>query len=204
MRHLLATTCLTFLIPYCQPALAQISEFSIPVHRKNHETRQALEQMISIDFNEIAMQKVVIELQLKLGLQILLHESAMDNGLDEELPVTARLIDLRGSSILDILLEPFECTYRVQDGVVMVCSDDEACDRPAREVFALFDSRIKEERLEALVVELVDPESWEINGGNGTLASYDGRLIVVQSEKNICDVRDLLISIELLMADIVD
>ncbi|MGI9519145.1 MAG: hypothetical protein ACR2NP_18990 [Pirellulaceae bacterium] len=203
MRHSLQTAicfALTVLLS-SQIAHAQVSEFSIPIHENNRETRQALEQLISVDYSETEMGNVAKDLGEKLGLQFLLHYSAEHGNLGADSLITLKLVDVRASSILNIMLDDYDCTYHIDDGIVLVISSDDIDDHMAREVFPVFDSQIKEERLMDVITYLVDPDSWEDNGGYGRIQCLDGRLIVCQSEKNIRDVRDLLIANELLMAD---
>ena len=150
------------------------------------------------------MSHVMANLSEKLGLQFLLHYTARYSSIDEDTLITLKLVDVRASSILLIMLEEHDCTYHIEDGIVMFYAADDIQDCLGREVFDVFDANIKDERLIDMITHVVDPESWEDHSGYGRIQYVDGRLIVCQSEKNIREIRDLLIANEFLVADGMD
>ncbi len=107
---------------------AQEEQFS--VDENNLAAAVELERPGSVDLFEIPMGDFVTSLVNETGLQFMIHESAKENGLDAATPITLSLNDTRRATILNLLLEPFRCTYKIEDGIVLLVSLDHATLEP--------------------------------------------------------------------------
>jgi len=97
-----------------------------PMTQANEAIRQALKQPCVLDYDEEAFYDVMADLQSKLEVNIVLTQSAKDDSLDEDEPITVNLRGIPYSDALKIMLVDRNATYCVQDGVLKVISIDDA------------------------------------------------------------------------------
>ncbi len=94
---------------------------------KNAEIFEKLNtKTVDIQYFETRFGDIVDELSVDHSIPFVLHPSAFDNNLDEESVISLTLASQRLGSALRMLLEPFDCTWTIDDGVVVVKSEDEA------------------------------------------------------------------------------
>ena len=118
---------------FCCPVLeAQSATDTIAL--RNHGVMELLEQQQSSTYADIPLGKVVNGLQEELGINIKVHETASENNLDEDTPIRLSLNSVSHSQTLALMLEPFQCTYSIEDGVLLIVSDKYAIENPMREV----------------------------------------------------------------------
>ena len=95
------------------------------VYETNLVTYKAFaERLISIDYFEMRMGDVLATLQNDTGINYRLNETAADNNLDDETLITLELKNTRLETTLDVMLESFQCTWTIQDGIVEIISVD--------------------------------------------------------------------------------
>lgn len=269
-------------------AVAQQLEAPASVRENNQATRDVLQESLSIDFFETRFGDVMKFLGEQTDLQFILHESAYENNVDEDQLLTLTLEDTRIATCLDIMLEPYQCTYAIQDGIVVFMSEDAILDRLTLRVFdckellaAIHPKRSlveygfarnaanaggfrggsgfggggrgglsggvfrvqqdptdganqaggagdaidksdadqddaldaasglgggdsnepryrtveANEQLVELIQQMVDPDSWEENGGTARIYEINGMIIVSQTEKNLREIDSLLAEI---------
>ncbi len=119
----------------CFPAtflLAQ--EPSGTVSENNDLAIQELERLRSIDYHDMRFGDILEQLAEQTGLRFELHETAIDSNLDIDTPYSKTIQSTRLATILDLLLEPFQCTYSIKDGIVMIVGKDYANENPDMEV----------------------------------------------------------------------
>ena len=87
-----------------------------------------LERTVSAEYDEIRFAEVLEDLSQQSGLQFWIHESAVENNLDEDTLITSRIASTRLATVLGLMLQPHQCCYAVRDGVVQVMSEDAALD----------------------------------------------------------------------------
>ena len=227
---------------------------------------RTLEKSLTVDFFETRMGDAMAELKTTTGLTFRLDESAEDNNLDVESLITASYKDTRLATVMQFILEEYQCTWSVQDGVIVILSDDAALDqlnltvlncsdilagiKPRKETQTVWPRRSRSggfggggraggggggvfsmlpqetptqaesgseseakpsdnanpaeqvqvhvrvisphDQLLNLVIEAVDPNSWEENGGNARIKSLNDLLIIRQTAENIREINLLL------------
>jgi len=114
------------LIWMAAPLLAQSSPDAF---RQNRRTFEALEEtVVTVDWFEKRLADALVELHKETGITFLLDESSTDTGLDSETLITRKLESLRLATVLEMFLHEFQCTWKIQDGVIVILSEDAALD----------------------------------------------------------------------------
>ena len=92
--------------------------------KRDAATEKALEQPISLHYEETQFSDVVAELSETSKLNFILHETAIDDSLTEEELVTISLQGVSMAKALELLLGPFNAMYTIDEGVVVIISRD--------------------------------------------------------------------------------
>ena len=166
---------------------------------------RALRLPATVDFYETTFDDVLAYVAQEHEIAILLHESARDFGLDESSLTTIRLGQMPLISVLENILEPYDCTVTLHQDVLKIVARDVATAMPEKRIYNL-DGLVA--RLEStgasdlvqLITETVDPDSWEINGGTARLAEIEGKLVVTQTLTNHLTIERLLTALDREMA----
>jgi hypothetical protein len=213
---------------------------------KNATTRTELERVMSPNFNGLSILGFANLLSELVPFGCLVDRASLENeGVDPDSGDIhwALANETRLATMLEIVLDELEMTYRIQDGILILTTRIAAEDNPSlvvydarhlfgaivvgdytsslRNVAAMYagmpvrkqaddkyslgefidalESRLglaEENRQYSRVVTLlmaqVDPDSWEDNGGRGTISGVDQRLIVRQTERTHRKIRQLL------------
>ena len=159
--------------------------------KRDAATEKALESPMNIEYEEVQFADVMAELEKWSGLNFILDETAIDDSLTKEELVTVRVRGVPLAKALELMLGPFNATYAIEEGVVMIISKDNITD-PEHLRLKMFDCKklvaafgdSGEGKLLNLVQSMVYPESWKNNGkhGCGEASVEGGILIVNQSE----------------------
>jgi len=96
--------------------------------KRDAATEKALESLCSLEYEETQFSDVKAELEEHYRLNIVLDQSAMDDSLTEEELVTVRLRGISLAKALDLMLRPFNATYTIDEGVVVIISKDNMFD----------------------------------------------------------------------------
>ncbi|MFK7768750.1 MAG: VWA domain-containing protein [Mariniblastus sp.] len=96
--------------------------------KKDEQILEALESDAFFDYDETPWVDIEEELEKKYGINIVLDESAADDALPEDEPVTMKLTGIRLKNALRILLKQKNATFVVKDEVLNIISIDEAED----------------------------------------------------------------------------
>ena len=111
---------------------------SLP-NRLSDKTRQRLQEPITLDYEEVSWSDVERQLEERLGINIILAQSAKDDSLDVDEPMSMQLRDVPGNYALRLLLREKNATYFVQSGVIQIISIDDAETDPKYFVRKVFD-----------------------------------------------------------------
>ncbi len=87
---------------------------------------QALEQPATLDFDEDSWSDVEQELESKYGINIVLTQSAKDDSLDVDEPITANLRGIQLKNALRLMLRQYNATFIVREEVLQIISIDDA------------------------------------------------------------------------------
>jgi len=100
------------------------------VTERNQAAETALDSLeIDFPFAEARpLKEVLSELHVATGLKFVVDASAVDCDLNAGTEITFAAESLRLRTGLDLMLETFSCTYLIRDGLVLIISQDAACD----------------------------------------------------------------------------
>ena len=87
---------------------------------------RALEQPANFDYDEVEWTDVEQDLESKFRINIVLTQSARDDSLDEDEPVTSTLRGIRLKNALRLMLKEKNATFIVKDEVLQIVSIDDA------------------------------------------------------------------------------
>jgi uncharacterized membrane protein YgcG len=87
---------------------------------------RALEQPATLDYDEESWSDVEQELEAKYKINIVLTQSARDDSLDVDEPITANLRGIRLKNALRLMLKEKNATFIVRDEVLQIVSIDDA------------------------------------------------------------------------------
>ncbi|MFK7768634.1 MAG: permease prefix domain 1-containing protein [Mariniblastus sp.] len=96
--------------------------------RRDQQTAEALEKSISVDYDETPFLDVMEHLTSETGLNFFLHGCASDDSLTADELITLRLKNVTTAKMLEILLETKNATYTIDEGIVVIISQDYAED----------------------------------------------------------------------------
>ncbi len=172
-----------------------------------HKIKQALESPTEFDFNDTSLSDVIDYLASKHGIDILMDKKGLtDSAVDPSAPVTRAVRHpVRLRSALKLLLEEFDLTWVIRDDVLLITSKEKADEILVTQVYRVGDlldgsrARLTIHQLIDAIVETVQPDSWDDNGGPGSIIPLGQALLVSQKFDCHEQMTDLL---ELLRAEL--
>ncbi len=169
--------------------------------KRDAATEKALEKSMSIHYEETQFSDVMAEIGESSRLNFILHESAIDDALTQEELITFSVNGVTMAKALDLMLSPFNATYTIDEGVVVIISIDNV-NVPEHLRLKMFDCKklveafgaSGDEKLLNLVQSMIYPDTWTINGkaGYGQASVEGGILIVNQSERELRQISEML------------
>ena len=96
--------------------------------QRTGQTEAALKQAVDLDFDGIPFVEVIEELADTTGLNFILTDSASDDALPDDEPITFKITGMPLEKALDLMLATKNATYVIDSGVVLFISLDEAED----------------------------------------------------------------------------
>jgi hypothetical protein len=158
-----------------------------PAEEKIHE---ALLLPVEVDFVETSISDVVLALSDQRKITIVLDTRALEaTGVGPDRSVTLSLEGVPLRSVLNIILRPYGLTWMVIEDVVLVTPHEFAKLPLVSQVYDVRDlmarsddGRLDPDGLTDLITASVAPTSWDEVGGTGTLDSFDGSLVVRQTD----------------------
>ncbi|EKK01137.1 hypothetical protein RBSH_03536 [Rhodopirellula baltica SH28] len=132
-----------------------------------------LNQTVSIETDNMPLDEAVASLQEHLHHRIVLDVFSMEGeGLSADIPVSIHAKETNFRSVMNRMLRDQNLTFQFEDDVWVVTTVTAAEDRPLNRIYYLEATGLTQSIGEAmqLVQTSVDPESWEVLGGMGTMA----------------------------------
>ena len=129
---------------------------------------------------------VVLNERLRRGLA--------EAGIEADAPVNIRLQDVPAEMVLGLMLGQLGLDYYIKHGVIVVTTAEKAVADLEVRVYPVQDliepvgltrrsPDTEASRLTDVIQSSVEPESWQDNGGRGTVRYYRGTLVVLQTAK---------------------
>ncbi len=198
-RHVLCVAALLLL--FCGP-LADVTSADerAAAAIADHKIRQALESLTEFEFNDTSLSDVIDYLANKHGIEIILDNKGLaDAAVDPSALVTRAVRQpVRLRSAFKLLLEEFDLTWAIRDDVLLITSKEKADEILVTQVYRVGDlldgsrARLKIIELIDAIVETVQPDSWDDNGGPGSIIPLGRALLVSQKFDCHEEVTDLL------------
>ncbi|MCA9100338.1 MAG: hypothetical protein KDA63_04255 [Planctomycetales bacterium] len=159
--------------------------------------RAALTESLSVEFQDTPLEAAVAQLADATKLDIRLDVPALREArVREREPVTLKLADRNLETILQAMLHDLGLTWSIRDGVMWVTSEEQAKSYMKVAVYDVRDlCRDDGESVSLInaVESQLQPTSWDIVGGDGSIISATpGTLVVCQGERVQIDLLDLL------------
>ena len=183
-------------------ALANSSEDSsqyskLPWESEFEKMVVILNQPTRLDFFETPLEEVAREISQLHNVQVLIDRPSLEDvALDPSEPLSLEISDVRLGTALRLLLGQIELTLDVHDNVfIFTTAVRQRFVTRVYNVVELLDREHLAESAEALVKVIttsVQPQSWEKLGGGGTIAIYQGNLVVSQFFQNHIQIDALL------------
>jgi len=113
---------------------------AVPVRESRDESREKLEREISCDLQEVPLSDLLEFLSKAIGLPVHLDEVSVDgSNIDRDKTFTARLKRVRAATMLDLLLEPRDLQWSLEEGTIEVFSIADAKDHREASVIGFHD-----------------------------------------------------------------
>ena len=160
-----------------------------PTAASEEETiRRALRKQIEIDFNETPLDEVVEHLKKLLKIEIQLHKRSLgDEGLDIDTPISFQVSGISAAAAMDLMLRDLDLTYTIKDNYLQILTEsaEEELSLSVKlyDVADLVDDHDGFDLLIEAITSTISPESWDIVGGPGCIASFNNagmRVIAVR------------------------
>ena len=157
------------------------------------------------DFIELTFSDLLLQLSDTYPqLQFLVDPSIEDGDLDANTFFTLDLNSILLSSLLEITLTHYDCTYAFSDGVVIILHQTLAEEEryqsvqvfPIPECLTLLDAQDAMPPWRSTIETMVSPDSWESAGGAARIRVINNTLIVKASPRVLSQVADLLEHLE--------
>jgi hypothetical protein len=170
-----------------------------------HSICAALERTISFDFTDTPLKDVVVALQRSTGVPIALDTKPLtDAGVTADTPITFVEPPVSARMALDTILASKDLSWIVQRDLVIITTADVAKTRTVTRVYPVADLVFVEtsdaydadfDSLIEVITSIVNPTSWDINGGAGSIAPFvpSGALVVSQTREVHEQIESLLV-----------
>jgi hypothetical protein len=154
----------------------------VPPSPADDRIHTALDRRTPIEFHETPLKDAVAYLQDQLGIPIVLNVKALnDGGINVDSPITASYRSGRAATQLELLLEQLDLTCLIRDEVLQITTQYDAeshLETRLYNVRSLAAIGLSPEQLCQLVSRAIERQTWEQEGGAGSIGVYRGMLVV--------------------------
>ncbi|MFN0056174.1 MAG: hypothetical protein ACKV0T_28840 [Planctomycetales bacterium] len=163
---------------------------------------QSLSETVSVNFGELALARVLDQLKSQHKLPLWIDRRGLDDAavsLDQ--PVTLVLENVHLETVLNLLLEPLQLEWVVQDEVLKITTLQRAAlgaETRTYEIQNLIDAGHTPEELIEAIEKCLAPDSWGDKAHQGAIRHSGGILICRQSQRVQSLVAGLLMELDLL------
>ena len=161
-----------------------------------------------LNFEDEPLEGVIAFLREEYSLQIQLDSVGLDDlGIGPDEPVTISIQNVKLSSAFRRMLKPLELEYVVQDGILLVTSEDAALIKLSVAVYPVGDLLNNKPDWDALtdaIVSTIESDTWAENGGGeAEVRPYPQRsaLVVLQTTQIHEQIAGLLAALRECQAD---
>ena len=168
-----------------------------PAHEKLRET---LNHATSVDFVDTPLIVVVDYLEDAHHIEFEIDQRSLDDlGLGLDTPVTRELNNVSLRSVLDLILNELDLTYRVDSEVLIITSIEEAETRLELVIYPVGDllppprdGEFCHKAFMDMIVSKASPTSWDEVGGPGSISGFRDAVVVSQTQEVHRQIDELL------------
>ncbi len=144
------------------------------------------EKQIMLDLDEVPLGKFAQVLSDELNVPVDIDELSLDDlAFSIEMPIRVHVKEVSVKSMLDIVLPEYDLALLVYPDGIVITTQDEADSELLRrqyEVTDLFDGKIaRVEDLSHVLVDSIQPDTWEHLGGPGSIAVWETKLVIMNT-----------------------
>ncbi|MFO0906687.1 MAG: hypothetical protein U0939_27025 [Pirellulales bacterium] len=179
-----------------EPCAAQEPAAGLTKEAMEKSLRVKLERAVSIDFIETPLVDIVDFLAMREDLSLQIDRELLEKAMiSADQRVTARLIDVRLATLLDVLLKPLGLQWHVDDAVVWIIPTGDLEHANRTSMFSIADlmpdSMKEREKLRARLnhefSQVVAPTIWRENGGSGKYLFSERGVLVVDAPPGVVE-----------------
>jgi hypothetical protein len=177
-----------------KPAWLQPNEHDELSSKIEQSIRERLRQRRDFLFNAVPLSNVMKFFANELDVTFLIDDKALeDESISPDEPITLKLVNSRGDLALGFILEPLQLCYTLKNEVVVITSKNVNA-----EVIRYYDlSHVLPDNsmcyeIIHLIESLVAPDTWQIAGGNSSIAIFGSMLVVRTTEDVHTTIEDVL------------
>ncbi|MFT5525617.1 MAG: hypothetical protein ACI9HK_003587 [Pirellulaceae bacterium] len=176
---------------------AVISQIDFPNDPYSKLRRQLQDKRIRLEFTNAKLGDVVRYISSETGINFELDEKSLDEiGISPNVTVTFECKETALDQALKRMLKDLELTYVIRDEVVLISTPEEAECKLAVRIYPVRDLVIdrNSKELERALYRIVTPQSWDHNGGPGTIDRFERTtsLVIAQTDYVHDQIRVLL------------
>ena len=148
---------------------------------------RSLDKPTTVDFTELPLEEALTFLKDYHDINIWIDRGSIaDEGIPLEQPVTLKLASVRLESVLNLLLQPADLDWVIQDEVMKITTESWAAQHPevrSYDVRNLIDAGHTPEDLTAAITKSIEPDSWGAKVGHASISHTGGVLVIRQSQR---------------------
>jgi hypothetical protein len=171
-------------------------------------TLSRLRDRIDVDFGDVPIQEAVQILETKAQVPIQLDTQSLDAlNISTDTPTSCRLRNVPVETALQSMLRDFDLEFRVDRGIVIVTTLEEAQSNLMHQVFTVGELMHPDSETESVdqltdaLASTIEPDSWDQNGGTGSITYYQGQLIVANRYLVLREIEVLLEQLKIRIAE---
>jgi hypothetical protein len=181
----------------------------------NAQTRAKLENLMPAEFEDTTLFKVLDFVANYINVQFHMDKKVLaEAGITSDTPVTFHLKDVPAEMVLRLILSDIgDCTYYLDNGVIIVTTKDEANSRLETQVYRIDDliyspsvaknkdtsglftqkpNKVNYDALIELISGTIQPQTWDQVGGPASISPYRGTLVISQTAEVHQEIQKLL------------
>jgi hypothetical protein len=173
--------------------------------KKEHESAEekiasALDKPTNVEFLDLALEDCLTFLKEYHGINVWLDKQTVtEEGVSLDQPITLKLAEVRLESVLNLLLQPLQLDFVVQDEVLKITTSAWTYDHPETQTYDianLIETGHSPEELIAAISKCIEPGTWTGKEATAGISHTGGVLVVRHTQRAHRDVARLLADLD--------
>jgi hypothetical protein len=175
-----------------------VASISLTAGVEAEKIQDALDSPAILQFKEIQLSDVIASLKEAYKIEIQLDEKSLSEAsITKETPITEDIKGISLRSALRLMLKKIGATYVIKDEVLLITTREEADNQLEAKVYPVADlvlpagasagttgegAQADFDSLIDLIETTIKPNSWQDNGGPGSISAFENGLSIVVSQ----------------------